>query len=260
MGILNTTPDSFSDGGLYPSSQAAVDRAVQIFNEGAAIIDVGGESTRPGATAVGEAEEMDRILPVIESIVRRLDVAISVDTSKLAVMDAAVAAGACLVNDVNALRASGAREWAAKASVGVCLMHKQGEPRSMQIKPEYQDVVAEVQAFLANERSLCITAGIAPEAIVLDPGIGFGKSQLHNLQLLKELALLTTLGAPVLVGVSRKNFIGNILGRPVNERMFGGLGLAVLAVTEGAKIIRTHDIAATCDALRMVSAVMQSVA
>lgn len=258
MGILNTTPDSFSDGGLYRSSQAAVDRAVQIVNEGATIIDVGGESTRPGALAVGEAEEMDRILPVIEAIAKRLDVAISVDTSKLAVMAAAVSAGACLVNDVNALRELGAREWAAKAGVGVCLMHRQGEPRSMQIKPEYQDVVSEVQVFLANERRLCLSAGIAPEAIVLDPGIGFGKSQLHNLLLLKELACFTTLGSPVLVGVSRKNFIGNILGRPVSERLFGGLGLAVFAVTQGVKIIRTHDIAATRDALRMVSAVMQA--
>jgi dihydropteroate synthase len=257
MGVLNVTPDSFSDGGLFQNPAAAIDRAAEMVVEGAAIIDVGGESTRPGAAAVDAATEIERILPVIEPLARRFDVAISIDSSKPAVMDAAVQAGACIVNDVQALRAPGARSWAASTGVGVCLMHMQGEPRTMQRNPRYSDVLAEVSAFLRREREACITAGIGPDAIVLDPGIGFGKLPEHNLALLKHLRELASLGAPLLIGVSRKSFIGRILGREAGGRLYGSLGLAALAVSMGARIIRTHDVAPTRDAINMVSAVLQ---
>jgi dihydropteroate synthase len=259
MGILNVTPDSFSDGNRYANVEAALGRAKVIAAEGAAIIDVGGESTRPGAAAVDEAVEIARVVPVIEGIAAASDIAISIDTSKPQVMAAAVAAGACIVNDVYALRAPGARSWAAAADVGVCLMHMQGEPRTMQDSPHYDDVVGEVCEFLARERAACIDAGIAREAIALDPGIGFGKGLAHNLTLLKELSRFAALGAPLLVGVSRKSFVGRVLGRSVDERLYGGLGLAALAVMKGARIVRTHDVAATCDAIGMVSAVLQGI-
>ena len=258
MGILNVTPDSFSDGGRYAGAEAALDRAAAMVAEGAAILDIGGESTRPGAEGVDEATENERVLPVIERIARSLDVAVSIDTSKPGVMAAAIAAGACIVNDVYALRVPGAREVAAKARAGVCLMHMQGEPRTMQQHPAYQDVVAQVGAFLSRERDTCIAAGIVPEAIALDPGLGFGKGLEHNMTLLKGLPEIVALGSPVLVGVSRKSFIGRILDRPVHERLAGGLGLAALAVSMGARIIRTHDVAATSDAIRMVTAVLQA--
>jgi dihydropteroate synthase len=196
-------------------------------------------------------------VPVIEGIAATSDVAISIDTSKPGVMAAAVAAGACIVNDVYALRLPGARAFAAASEVGVCLMHMQGEPRTMQDHPRYDDVVAEVSEFLTRERDECVRAGIAREAIALDPGVGFGKGLGHNLTLLKSLAHFAGLGSPLLVGVSRKSFIGRVLGRAVDERLYGGLGLAALAVREGARIIRTHDVAATCDAVGMVSAVLQ---
>ena len=257
MGILNVTPDSFSDGGRYARPQDAFDRAANMVAEGAAIIDVGGESTRPGATAVDENVESERVVPVIERIARTLDVAISIDTSKPGVMAAATAAGACIVNDVYALRAPGAREWAAQAGVGVCLMHMQGEPRTMQHNPQYQDVVAEVCEFLGSEREACVAAGIARDAIALDPGVGFGKGLEHNMTLLKALPRIAALGSPLLVGVSRKSFIGRILGRPINDRLAGSLGLAALAVSMGARIIRSHEVASTRDAIRMVSAVLQ---
>jgi dihydropteroate synthase len=257
MGILNVTPDSFSDGGRYADAGAALDRAAVMVGEGAALIDVGGESTRPGAESVAEAVEIERVVPVVERIARTLDVGISIDTSKPGVMAAAVAAGAHIVNDVYALRAPGAREWAARAGVGVCLMHMQGEPRTMQHRPAYRDVVAEVGEFLLRERNHCLAAGIDPQAIVLDPGVGFGKGLEHNMALLKELPRLVALGSPILVGLSRKSFIGRILGRPVGDRLFGGLGLAALAVSQGARIVRTHDVGPTCDAVRMVSAVLQ---
>jgi dihydropteroate synthase len=257
MGILNVTPDSFSDGDRYSRPDAAVDRAAAMVAEGAGIIDVGGESTRPGATAVDERVEIERVVPVIERIARTVDVAISIDTSKPPVMAAATAAGACIVNDVYALRAPGAREWAATAGVGVCLMHMQGEPRTMQHSPQYQDVVGEVCEFLIRERAACMAAGVAHEAIVLDPGVGFGKGLEHNMALLKALPRLAALGSPLLVGLSRKSFIGRILGRPTDERLYGGLGLAALAVSMGARIVRTHDVAPTRDAIDMVSAVLQ---
>jgi dihydropteroate synthase len=257
MGILNVTPDSFSDGGRHASTEAALARAARIIEEGAAIIDVGGESTRPGALGVDEAVEIARVVPVIEGIAATSDIAISIDTGKPGVMAAAVAAGACIVNDIYALRAPGARGVAAAAEVGVCLMHMQGEPRTMQIDPQYDDVVAEVSAFLVRERDACVAMGIAREAIALDPGLGFGKGLAHNLELLKSLPRLAALGSPLLVGVSRKSFIGKILGRPVDERLHGGVGLASLAAAMGANIIRTHDVAATRDAIGMVSAVLQ---
>jgi dihydropteroate synthase len=257
MGILNVTPDSFSDGNRYSNVDAALERAARIAAEGAAIIDVGGESTRPGAAGVEAAVEIARVVPVIEGIAAATDIAISIDTSKPQVMAAAVAAGACIVNDVYALHAEGARPLAAASKVGVCLMHMQGEPRTMQDHPHYDDVVIEVLDFLARERDACIEAGIAREAIVLDPGVGFGKGLAHNMTLLRELSRFHSLSAPLLVGVSRKSFIGRILGRPIDERLYGGLGLAALAVIKGASIIRTHDVAATRDAIRMVSAVLQ---
>jgi dihydropteroate synthase len=257
MGVLNVTPDSFSDGGRFVSLDGAIDRAAAIVREGAAIIDVGGESTRPGAAAVSTELEIERVTPVIEAIARRFDIAISIDTSKPAVMAAAAGAGACIVNDVQALRAPGARALAASLQAGVCLMHMQGEPRTMQVEPRYEDVVAEVAAFLRAERAACLAAGIAAEAIVLDPGIGFGKRQVHNLALLRELPTLVKLGGPVLVGASRKSVIGGVLGKGLDERLYGGIGIAALAVSFGAKIIRTHDVAPTLDAIRMVNAVLQ---
>jgi dihydropteroate synthase len=257
MGILNVTPDSFSDGGRYSGVEAAVARAAQMVAEGAAIIDVGGESTRPGSLGVDAATERERVVPVIERIAASLDVAISIDTSKVEVMAAAVGAGACIVNDVAALCAPGAREWAAQARVGVCLMHMQGEPRTMQADPRYHDVVSEVNAFLLNERAHCIAAGIAAESIALDPGLGFGKRYEHSLALLKHLDHLTASGAPLLVGVSRKSLIGEVLGRGVEERLYGGLGLAAWAASRGAHVLRTHDVAPTRDAIRMVSAVLE---
>ncbi len=253
MGVLNVTPDSFSDGGRHMDIAAAVDRGAEIVAEGAAIIDVGGESTRPGAAPVDVAAEVGRVAPVIERLASRFDVAISVDTSKLAVMEAATNAGASIVNDVRALHATGAREWAAGAGVGVCLMHMQGEPPTMQDRPDYHDVVAEVAAFLTAERNRCIAAGIGAQAIALDPGIGFGKSQAHNMDLLRHLAKFAALGSPLLVGVSRKSLIGHLLGgRTVEQRLHGGLGLAAYAVSRGARIIRTHDVAATADAIRVL--------
>ncbi|MEA3172854.1 MAG: dihydropteroate synthase [Gammaproteobacteria bacterium] len=257
MGILNVTPDSFSDGARHASTEAALARAARMMEEGAAIIDVGGESTRPGADAVEESVELARVIPVIEGIAAVSQVAISIDTSKPTVMQAAVAAGACIINDVYALRAPGAREVAARSRAGVVLMHMQGEPRTMQDSPRYGDVVAEVLQFLQQQRDACVAAGIAVESIAVDPGFGFGKQLPHNLALLRELPRFATLEAPLLVGVSRKNVIGKILGKGVNDRLYGGLGLAALAVIHGARIIRTHDVEATRDAIGTVTAVLQ---
>jgi dihydropteroate synthase len=257
MGILNVTPDSFSDGNRYSSLDAALTRAGQMIAEGAAIIDVGGESTRPGAEAVTAEEELARVVPVITGIAANSDVAISIDTSKPEVMAAAVAAGACIINDVYALRAYGAREVAAKTRAGVVLMHMQGEPRTMQESPRYGDVVGEVIGFLQAQRDACVADGIAPESIAVDPGFGFGKQLSHNLALLKDLPKFAVLRSPLLLGVSRKNVIGKILGRGVNDRLYGGLGLAALAVAYGARIIRTHDVEATRDAIGTVTAVLQ---
>jgi len=257
MGILNVTPDSFSDGGRYDALDLALKRAAEMIAEGAAIIDVGGESSRPGSLPVEASLEIARVVPVIEAIAAASEIAISIDTTKPAVMAAAVAAGACIINDIHALRAPEARSIAAKTQAGACLMHLHGEPRTMQDSPHYNDVVAEVIAFLRHQRQACIDAGVASDAIAIDPGIGFGKTLEHNLALLKELPRFAALDAPLLIGVSRKRMLGEILGKPLAERLYGGLGLAALAVIHGARIIRTHDVGATRDAILSVSAALQ---
>ena len=254
MGILNVTPDSFSDGGRYASLEAAIDQGLRMAADGASIIDVGGESTRPGASPVDTGEELRRVLPVIEGLAARLDVPLSVDTSKPEVMRAAVAAGAGLINDVRALEAPGALEAAAASGAAVCLMHMRGEPRSMQEDPRYGDVVAEVGAYLAARVEACRRAGIAPERISVDPGIGFGKRPEHNLALLAALDRLAEPGVPVLIGVSRKSLVGIITGRPPGERLAGSLAFAALAVARGAAIVRAHDVAATVDVVKVASA------
>ena len=257
MGILNVTPDSFSDGGRFLAREAALDQARAMAAAGAAIIDVGGESTRPGAEPVSEAEELERVIPVIEALRREIELPISVDTSKPAVMREAVRAGAGLINDVNALRAPGALEAAAAAGVPVCLMHMQGEPRTMQRDPHYQDVVAEVRDFLADRIAACEAAGIPAKRLLVDPGFGFGKTLEHNLTLLRRLHELTSLGRPLLVGLSRKSMLGALTGRPVEARQAASLAAAVLAAERGAAIIRVHDVAETVDALAVTRAVME---
>ena len=251
MGVLNVTPDSFSDGGDFFSVDAAVERALAMQSEGAAIIDIGGESTRPGAQSVPVDEEIRRVVPVIEALRPQLRIPVSVDTQKPEVMRAAVAAGAGLINDVNALRAPGALQAAADCRVPVCLMHMQGEPRTMQADPYYGDVVEEVRAFLQTRVAACLEAGIDAQHILLDPGFGFGKTVQHNLQLLARLDSLTKLGMPLLVGLSRKSMIGKLLGLEVGDRLPASIALAVLAVERGALLVRSHDVAATWQALQM---------
>jgi dihydropteroate synthase len=255
MGILNVTPDSFSDGGLYALQQAAVQHALDMVTEGADIIDIGGESTRPGAEPVSVAEELDRVVGVIEGLRAASAVPVSIDTSKPEVMRAAVAAGASMVNDVSALRATGALEAVAELGVPVCLMHMQGEPRTMQRAPEYDDIVDDVARFLEQRASACLEAGVEPRNIVVDPGFGFGKTLAHNLQLLRGLRRIADIGYPVLVGVSRKSMIGQILDRDVDQRLYGGLALALLARQNGTAVIRTHDVGPTVDVLNVMEAV-----
>ena len=257
MGILNVTPDSFSDGGRFVEREAAIRRALAMQAEGAAIIDVGGESTRPGSAWVGLQEELDRVIPVIEALHAELGIPVSVDTSKPEVMREAVAAGAGLINDVNALRAEGALDVAAVTRVPVCLMHMQGEPRTMQQAPRYGDVVAEVKDFLEQRIEACVEAGVAAEKILLDPGFGFGKALEHNLELLRRLDRLLELGRPLLVGISRKSMLGALTGRETGERMAASVAAAVLAVERGARIVRAHDVAATVDAIRITTAVVE---
>ena len=253
MGVLNVTPDSFSDGGRYLDVDAAVERALRMADEGAAIIDVGGESSRPGSAPVAADEELARIVPVIERVASRSAVLLSVDTRKPEVMTTAVAAGAHLVNDIDGLRAPGALEAAARSGAAVCLMHMQGEPSTMQVDPRYDDVLAEVSAFLAARAAACVAAGIGTDRICIDPGIGFGKRLEHNLALLAGLPALAGLGFPVLVGVSRKALIGMITDRPAGERLAGSVALAALAVERGAAIIRAHDVAETVDAVKIAA-------
>ena len=255
MGVLNITPDSFSDGGDFFVPEAALRRADQMVAEGADLIDVGGESTRPGARAVGADDERRRVVPVIEALAKRLPVPISVDTSKPDVMQAAAAAGAALINDVRALRAPGALAAAAALELPVCLMHMQGEPRTMQADPSYDDVVAEVRDYLNERIAACLGAGLARERLLIDPGFGFGKRLAHNLALLARLAELTRLGPPLLVGISRKSMLGALTGRAVADRLPAGLAAAVIAARSGARILRVHDVAATVDALKVVAAV-----
>ncbi len=259
MGILNITPDSFSDGGRYLRPEPALARARQMVAEGAAIIDIGGESTRPGATAVDEQEELERVVPLVEKLATELPVPISVDTSKPAVMKAAVAAGAGLINDVYALRLPAAVETAAALGVPVCLMHMRGEPRTMQEAPHYDDVVAEVMTFLAQRVAVCEAAGIGRERLLLDPGFGFGKAMPHNLLLLRRLTELGALGLPLLVGLSRKSMIGALLDASAQERLHGSVAAAVIAAWQGANVVRVHDVKATVDAMKIVAAVRRSI-
>ena len=258
MGVLNVTPDSFSDGGQYNRPDAALVRARQMVADGATFIDIGGESTRPGATPVSLQEELDRVCPVVEAAARELDAVISVDTSAPEVMAETAKLGAGLINDVRALQRDGAPEVAAKAGIPVCIMHIQGEPDTMQDRPEYRNVRREVSAFLTERIRVAEHAGIRPENILLDPGFGFGKSLEHNLQLLASLEQMHIIGHPLLVGVSRKSMLGHITGREVNERLPASLAAATIAAMKGASIIRVHDVRETVDAIRVVAAVKEA--
>ena len=255
MGILNVTPDSFSDGGRFAALDAALRHAEAMVQAGATLIDVGGESTRPGAPVVLPQEELDRVAPVVERIARELDVIISVDTSAPIVMTEVARLGAGLINDVRSLRREGALQAAAATGLPVCLMHMLGEPGDMQDNPHYEDLVGEVSTFLADSMARCAAAGIGAERIVLDPGFGFAKTLQHNLSLFKHMEALHALGRPLLVGVSRKSMVGQTLNRPVAGRLYGSLALAALAMTKGARILRVHDVAETVDVVRMIAAV-----
>lgn len=260
MGVLNVTPDSFSDGGaLYSGNRPDIDKvlgtALAMIGQGASIIDVGGESTRPGAESVSLQQEMDRVLPVVERIAAETGCVISVDTSQPEIMRETVKQGAGLINDIRALQQPGALEAAVSLDVPVCLMHMQGNPGSMQQEPAYRHVVVEVLEFLKERIQKAEKAGVRPENIIVDPGFGFGKTLQHNLQLLKSLDEFRQPGKPVLVGMSRKSMLGQLLDKPTGQRVFGGIAAAVIAVQKGARIIRTHDVAATCDALKVLHAV-----
>ncbi len=262
MGILNTTPDSFSDGGSYYKNHRlslalALRRAEQMLLDGAQIIDVGGESTRPGAPIVSVQEELDRVIPVVEAVVGQLGALVSVDTSSASVIRESASRGASLINDVRALQREGAVAAAAETGLPVCLMHMQGEPDTMQQNPNYSDVVEQVFGFLEARLAVCQAAGIAREQILLDPGFGFGKTLAHNLALLKHLPEFARFGLPLLVGMSRKSMVAQLLGRPVEQRLAGSLALAMLAAERGAAIIRVHDVAETVDVLKVLAAVNQ---
>jgi dihydropteroate synthase len=256
MGILNVTPDSFSDGGLFLSVSQSIDHAARMIAEGADIIDIGGESTRPGASAVSVDEELERVLPVINAISERFDVMISIDTSKAEVMEAAVRAGAGMINDVRALAAKGALQVAAKMTVPICLMHMQGQPKSMQDNPVYDDVVADVRDFLSKRVDACVEAGIDINRLIIDPGFGFGKTQQQNFALLNHLESIRKHDLPILVGLSRKSIIAQTLGLDVGERTCASIALALLAVLNGANIVRVHDVKETIQAIRMAEAVL----
>ena len=257
MGILNVTPDSFSDGGQFFGEDVALKQAKQMVADGATIVDVGGESTRPGATIVSIEREIERVIPVIEAIESEIDVVISIDTSKPEVMRAAIAAGAGLINDVQALRVNGALDAAFELEVPVCLMHAQGTPKTMQERPHYGDVVEEVINFLLERVEICEARGIKRDKLIVDPGFGFGKRARHNLRLMKYLEQIVHLDLPVLVGISRKSIIGELLNVPMEERLAGSLAMASLAVWKGAKLIRTHDVKETAQAVNLTNYVMQ---
>lgn len=255
MGILNVTPDSFSDGGSFHTRDKALQRVEQMVQEGADIIDIGGESTRPGAAAVNVEQELERVIPVIEAVRARFDVPVSVDTSKQEVMFQAVMSGANMINDVRALQEPGALTMCASLSVPICLMHMQGEPRTMQQNPQYADVVQDICQFFAERIAVCEQAGIARSRLLLDPGFGFGKTLQHNLDLLRRLNRLAVFGLPLLVGISRKSMIGSLLGnRSVDGRLHGSVAAAVIAAMQGARIVRVHDVQATVDAMKLVNA------
>ncbi|MCC8379461.1 dihydropteroate synthase [Xenorhabdus sp. PB30.3] len=256
MGILNVTPDSFSDGGTHNTLDTALRHAVSMIGEGATIIDVGGESTRPGADEVSEQEELDRVVPVIEALSRRFDVWISVDTSKAIVIQESAKAGAHIINDIRSLQEPNALEEAAKTGLPVCLMHMQGQPGTMQAEPHYTDVIAEVKAFLEAQIERCIAAGIAKNNLIIDPGFGFGKNLSHNYQLLAQLKAFHHLGVPILAGMSRKSMIGQLLHVPPQERVTGSVACAVIAAMQGAQIIRVHDVKETVQAMQIVQATL----
>lgn len=255
MGILNVTPDSFSDGGRFNRVDAALRHAAAMVEAGARLIDVGGESTRPGACEVSPAQELDRVAPVVEAINRELDVIVSVDTSTPLVMREAARLGAGLINDVRSLRREGALNAASESGLPVCLMHMRDEPTTMQVDPRYEDLLGEVSAYLVERMAACVASGIPENRIVLDPGFGFAKTLAHNLSLFKHLHALQDLGRPLLVGVSRKSMIGHALGRDVDQRLAGSLALAALAALQGVSILRVHDVAETVDVVRMLAAV-----
>jgi dihydropteroate synthase len=259
MGVVNVTPDSFSDGGLYESAQAAIDHGRALIDEGADVIDIGGESTRPGAAPVSIDAERRRVLPVLEALVDA-GVPLSVDTRRPEIMREAITAGASLVNDVSALESAGALEIVARSSAAICLMHKQGEPQTMQREPHYDDVVREVRDYLAGRVAAAEGAGIARERIIIDPGFGFGKTFEHNLTLLRELPVLAALGVPVLVGLSRKAMLGKITGRAPAGRVHASVAAALFALDRGASIVRVHDVAATRDAVAVWQALRGTIA
>ncbi|NLC99969.1 MAG: dihydropteroate synthase [Gammaproteobacteria bacterium] len=258
MGILNVTPDSFSDGGRYNTLEAALQRAIEMHSAGASLIDIGGESTRPGAAEVSVQQELDRVAPLVELIARECDVVVSVDTSTPEVITESARLGAGLINDVRALRREGALAAAAATGLPVCLMHMRGEPQTMQDEPHYDDVAAEVAAFLQTRVAACVQAGISTDRIILDPGFGFAKNTQHNYELFKRLPELLNLQYPLLVGVSRKSMVGHILNQPVDQRLYGSLALAVMALERGAKILRVHDVEQTMDVLKIFNAVQSS--
>lgn len=254
MGILNVTPDSFSDGGKFGDLDSALFQAETMICDGADFIDVGGESTRPGALAVSLQDELDRVIPVIENLSKRFDVVVSIDTSKDKVMREAVTAGAGLINDVRALQEDGALVAASDSGAAVCLMHMQGQPRTMQNDPKYSDVVTDVKTFLAYRIESCIKQGISQDKIMIDPGFGFGKSLEHNYQLLNGLSQLQSLQVPILSGISRKSMIGNLLNRNIDQRLAGSIAAATISIMNGAKIIRVHDVKESVDAVKVVLA------
>ncbi len=255
MGIVNVTPDSFSDGGKYTRTEAAVAHALQLIEEGAAVLDIGGESTRPNATPVPVEEELRRVIPVIEALVAdNITVPISIDTYKPAVMRAAIAAGASMVNDVRGLQEPEALDIVAGSDAGVCIMHMQGTPQTMQDNPHYDDVVAEVKDFLRGQRDVCIQAGIQQDRIMLDPGFGFGKTRAHNIALAKALPQLLDLDCPLLVGLSRKSVLGQMTGNDVDARLYASIAAAVVSGMQGAHLLRVHDVKATVEALKVVAA------
>ncbi len=255
MGIVNVTPDSFSDGGRYASTGKAVEHALQLAEEGANILDIGGESTRPGAMPVSLDEELSRVIPVIEALVKVVKIPLSIDTYKPQVMQAAIAAGISIVNDINALQEENALEFVAESDVGVCLMHMHGTPQTMQADPQYHDVLNEVKAFLTARLNVAVAAGIDKNRILLDPGFGFGKRTVHNIALLQQLAGIAEIGQPLLVGLSRKSVLGQVLGDNQTDRMAASIAATVIAAMNGANILRVHDVKATVDALQVVTAI-----
>ncbi|HHL2558624.1 TPA: dihydropteroate synthase [Yersinia enterocolitica] len=258
MGILNVTPDSFSDGGHHNNLDKALQHAERMLSAGATLIDIGGESTRPGATEVSEQEELDRVVPVVEALAKRFDVWLSVDTSKAAVITESARAGAHLINDIRSLQEPGALEAAAKTGLPVCLMHMQGQPQSMQHSPHYDDLMADVNQFFKHHIDRCIAAGIAKSKLLLDPGFGFGKNLAHNYQLLARLAELHHFELPLLVGMSRKSMVGQLLNVPPQQRVIGSVACAVIAAMQGAQIVRVHDVKETVEAMRVVEATLSA--